>query len=149
MNRNVSSMTGVTLLEILLVLAISASIIMMSVRYYGSATYSLQANTVIQQVQGITAAIDSYTGGGSYGGINDTLIKPLLPGSSMITPWGTSIAISDPLPSSYQVTLPSVPKAVCALIYSKLQSNNHYQISTPCNSGNSPTDFKYTYVATA
>src|SRR5579883_2028793 len=136
---------GVTLLEILLVLAISASIIVMSVRYYSSATYSMQTNAAINEIQAITAAIDNYAGGGSYAGITSTIIQPLLPNDILTTPWGTKIDIGNIQPSSYTVTLPVVPRAVCMLVAARLQTNNHYQISTPCASSG-PTDLKYTYM---
>src|SRR5258706_13343412 len=96
-----SSMLGVTLLEILLVLAISASIILLSVRYYVSATSSLQANSAIQAVQAITATIDSYASNGSYEGITNPFLDSLLPKGTMTTPWGTPIKIDNILASSY------------------------------------------------
>ena len=49
---------GVTLLEIMLVLAIAAMIIVMSVRYYQSTTNAQQANAFVAQMQAIAAAMD-------------------------------------------------------------------------------------------
>ena len=49
---------GVTLLEIMLVLAIAAIIIVMSVRYYQSTTNAQQAHAFIAQMQAIQAALD-------------------------------------------------------------------------------------------
>jgi type II secretory pathway pseudopilin PulG len=141
---------GVTLLEILLVLAISASVILMSVRYYGTATASLQANSALEQIQALTATIDNYTAGMSYAGMTVPFIEVLMPRHSLQTPWGTQITIDTIKPSSYNVTLPQTPRAICSLIRSKLESNNHYKVTTPpCDSGVIATDFTYQYLANA
>ncbi len=147
-NYNYNNGLGVTLLEIMLVLAISASIIIMSVRYYGSATSSLQANNTLQQIQAITAAIDSYSFNGSYAEVTTPLVKSLLPQNTLTTSWGTPISIGSAKPSSYEVKLPSMPLSVCAQVYGKLAANNHYQIDKPCDS-NVASDFTYSYVANA
>lgn len=139
---------GVTLLEILLVLAISASILVMSVRYYGSATASLQANTTIEQIQAITATIDNYSAGLSYSSISTAFLQSLMPKHSLKTSWGTDISIDSVKPSSYSVTLPDTPKAICSLIRSKLESNNHYKVTTPA-CGEISADFTYQYLANA
>ena len=58
---------GVTLLEVLLVLAIAAMIIVMSIRYYQSASTSQQVNMTMEEIQAITAAADNLAiGSGSY-----------------------------------------------------------------------------------
>jgi type II secretory pathway component PulJ len=49
MKKQARSILGVTLLEIMLVLAVAAMIIIMSVRYYESANSSQQANATLQQ----------------------------------------------------------------------------------------------------
>jgi len=41
-------MSGVTLLEIMLVLAVAAMVIVMSIRYYRNATNSQNSNVIIQ-----------------------------------------------------------------------------------------------------
>ena len=80
MKRFAKSMLGVTLLEIMLVLAIAAMIIVMSVRYYQSASASQQVNAVLQQIQGITAAADGLaqaTGSYSAANVSSTTLAPL------------------------------------------------------------------------
>lgn len=156
MKRFAKSTLGVTLLEIMLVLAIAAMIIVMSVRYYQSASASQQANAVLQQVQGITAAADGLaqaTGSYSAASVSATTIAPLIPGGSasgFITPWGTTITIGSVSSSSYSVDLGSTPSGVCPLLVSKLATNNHYAVtpSTPsgCTSG-AATDVSYIYSA--
>lgn len=151
MKRSAKSMHGVTLLEIMLVLAIAAMIIVMSVRYYQSASASQQANAALQQIQGITAAADGLaqaTGSYSAAGISTSTLAPLLPGgltSGFITPWGTTITVTVSSPSKYTVTLPGTPSGVCPLLLSKLVANNHYTSSSTC--GTAAADVVYDYTA--
>lgn len=140
---------GVTLLEIMLVLAIAAMIIVMSVRYYQSATSSQQANSLLQQIQAITAAADGLaqsTGSYSAAGVNTTTVQALVPQNSMTTPWGTDITIPSATATTYTVNIASVPSGVCPLVLSKLQANNHYSTSTTCSSS-SATTINYVYTA--
>lgn len=149
MKRFGRAMLGVTLLEILLVLAIAAMIIVMSVRYYQSATSSQQANSTMQQIQAITAAADGLaqsTGSYSAGGVTTPTVQALVPQNSMTTPWGTSITVPTATATTYTVTIPAVPSAVCPLIVSKLQANNHYATTATCTAS-APTDVTYTYTA--
>lgn len=139
------SVRGVTLLEILLVLTISASILIMSIRYYGSATSSLHTNTALQQIEVITAIVDNYAIGTSYTGINTETVKSLLPSHALTTPWGTDIVIKSVASNAYEVVLPATPTQICPLILSKLAANTHYKVSSIC--GQSTTDFTYRYVA--
>jgi len=143
-----ASMLGVTLLEILLVLSISAAIIISSVRYYESATFSLYANTSLEQIQAITAAVDHFTAGTfSYEGVSTTVLATLLPSQSLGTGWGTNIAISAADPNSYSVVLPGMPAKVCPFVINRLETNKHYQVTSTCNP--TASDFTYTYVANA
>jgi type II secretory pathway pseudopilin PulG len=140
-------MVGVTLLEILLVLAVSASILIMSVRYYGSAVASLHANQTMEQIQVITATVDNYTAGLSYANISTAFVQALLPKHALSTPWGTNVSLGNPKPNSYNVTLPAMPASVCALVHAKLEGNKHYAVSTPCRGVAS--DFSYQYTSNA
>jgi type II secretory pathway pseudopilin PulG len=147
MKRIKQSMLGVTLLEIMLVLAIAAMIIVMSVRYYQSAVSSQQANAILQQIQAITAAADSLaqsTGSYTLGSVNISTIKTLVPTNSMTTPWGTAINVVPVGATSYTVTIPLVPTAVCPLINTRLLANNHFTNVTACSG---VTTLSYTYKA--
>lgn len=143
----ITKIAGVTLLEILLVLTISTSIILMSIRYYGSATQSLQANSALQTIQAITATIDGFTSNGSYSGITEVFLKQLLPNNSLITPWGTNIQLTNVQPNAYTIILHETPHAACTLISARLATNNHYKIKTICKQ--TTADFTYTYLANA
>ena len=143
MKKFKSSMLGVTLLEIMLVLAIAAMIIVMSIRYYQSAGTSNQANAVLQQIQAITAMADNLAQtNGSYSQISSGTLKPLLPGNSFTAPWGGAITISNPTTISYDVSIASTPGAVCTLILNRLKNNAQYTgVTCPPSGGN----LTYTY----
>jgi type II secretory pathway pseudopilin PulG len=146
MKRNLKSIMGVTLLEIMLVLAIAAMVIVMSIRYYQSATSSQQANSALEQIQSITAAIDSISqGSGGYtaSAVNMTNVQPLLPKNGQLTPWNTTITTTPSSVTSYSMTLPSTPAAVCPVLKSKLSTSTHYSVTTSCSA--SAADFTFTY----
>lgn len=147
MKRFVKSMLGVTLLEIMLVLAIAAMIIVMSVRYYQSASSSQQANNVLSQIQSITAAADSLaqaTGSYSGGNVNTASIKPLLPANGLVTPWGSAIGVTGATNNQYTVSFPSTPIGVCNIVKSQLGANAHFAVTATCASVGS---FVYTYTS--
>jgi len=131
MKKGFKTVLGVTLLEVMLVLAIASMIIVMSVRYYQSASSSQQANNVLQQIQGIVSASDSLAQGqGSYSAanINNSTLQPLLPAGGLTTPWGDPITVASTGATSYTIDIGSVPSGVCPLLYSKLATNNHFTI---------------------
>ncbi len=134
MKKMSKSILGVTLLEVMLVLAIAAMVIVMSVRYYQSATANQQANSLMQQIQGITAAADGLAQGtGSYTGVTGAAVAPLLPGGStsgLKTPWGTTITVTGAA-TSYTVSIPGVPYNVCPLVVSQLAGNKKFSTVTP------------------
>jgi type II secretory pathway pseudopilin PulG len=148
MNKKLKSALGVTLLEVMLVLAIAAMIIVMSVRYYQSASSSQQANAVLEQVQGIVSAADGLAqakGSYSAAGINNSSLTPLLPGGGLTTPWGEPIAVSGATSTTYTIDLGSVPSGVCPLLYSKLSTNNNFSVSGTCSpTAATPTTITYT-----
>ena len=146
MKRFEKSILGVTLLEIMLVLAIAAMIIVMSVRYYQSATSSQQANSVLEQIQGIVAAADGLAQAtGTYSGnVTSAAIAPLLPAGGMTAPWGQAITFGTVSKSSYVMNVPGVPNGVCTLLESKLHANNHFSYSGSCGSGST---LAVTYIA--
>lgn len=131
MKRFYKSALGVTLLEVMLVLAIAAMIIVMSVRYYQSASSSQQANAVLEQIQGIVSAADSLSqANGAYTAsvVKNSALQPLLPGGGLMTPWGESITVTFGSGTTYTINIGSVPSGVCPLLYSKLGTNNHFTI---------------------
>jgi type II secretory pathway pseudopilin PulG len=95
MKRNFKSMLGVTLLEIMLVLAIAAMIIVMSIRYYQSASLNQKLNAAVDTITGIVAAGESYLSAyGTFSNITSG-IKNYLPGGNIPTsPWGGALTIT-------------------------------------------------------
>lgn len=149
MKRFAKSMHGVTLLEIMLVLAIAAMIIVMSVRYYQSATSSQQANSILQQIQAITAAADGLAqASGSYtsASVSNSSLSPLLPANGLVSPWGGAINVTGATATSYNVNIAGVPAGVCPLLVSKLAANNHYSDMSPATAAGCPSaTVSYTY----
>jgi type II secretory pathway pseudopilin PulG len=139
---------GVTLLEVMLVLAIAAMIIVMSVRYYQSATSSSQANAALSQVQAIIAAADGLAqSGGSYAGtVSSTALAPLLPARGLYMPWGEAVTIAAPSASTFTIAFTSIPRGVCPLLNARLISNNHISATGTCNES-AVSAITYTYNA--
>lgn len=136
MKRLTKYVFGVTLLEVMLVLAIAAMIIVMSIRYYQSASSSQQANAFLAQLQAIvTAAEQMAQTTGSFATaingsqINTSNLAPLLPDNAFVAPWGSSISIQNVTPSSFQVLLATIPTSVCPLVRARLDVNNRYSSS--------------------
>src|SRR3954470_14535314 len=90
MKRSFKSAYGVTLLEIMLVLAIAAMIVVMSIRYYQSASLNQKVAATMDNVTGIISAGESYySSTSSLAGLTSTQIAPYLPGSVMpAAAWG-------------------------------------------------------------
>ncbi len=136
MKRFSKSMLGVTLLEIMLVLAIAAMIIVMSIRYYQAANQSQQANSFLEQVQGITATVESLAiGSGTYSTITVTNLQTMLPGgaNALNAPWGGAITFA-PAANGFTLTVPAPSTPTCTLITKQLSVNNHYVVSATCGS---------------
>jgi type II secretory pathway pseudopilin PulG len=134
---------GVTLLEILLVLAIASLIIIMSIRYYQTALNSNNSNVILEQVQNITAAADNLSvAGNTYSGVSTTSVSNIAGAANMVTPYKSNIIISAGAPSTYTVTIPGLPKEVCASLAAKLKPNTKYT-GVICSAGT----VTYTYNA--
>lgn len=135
MMRRFGSMIGVTLLEILLVLAIAAMILVMSVRYYQSATANQQANTIIEQLQAIAAAGDSISmSTGSYSAVTSTQVQAFLGGSTLAlsVPWGGSVSVAGSA-NSISITYANMPPAVCTIVRQKIQQSPAFSGNSSCS----------------
>jgi type II secretory pathway pseudopilin PulG len=136
MRKFYKSTMGVTLLEIMLVLAIAAMIIVMSVRYYQGASANQQANAFVSQVQAITAGVENLTlgGGKSYSSVQTTDLTPLLGNNAFNTPWGGTISFSGQQTGFQLSGYPTPSAAACTLIRNQLQANNKYTVAEGCGS---------------
>lgn len=140
-----SRMLGATLLEVMLVLAVAAMIIVMSVRYYQTATTNQQVNSALSIIQGISAAADGLaqaTGSYSAGGVSTSTIAPLMPagvkdaaGTAMTSPWGGSVAVAATSATVYTITFSNTPQAVCSLVKSRVVASSKFTSSTTCAAG--------------
>jgi type II secretory pathway pseudopilin PulG len=138
------SLAGVTLLEIMLVLAIAAMIIVMSVKYYQNASSSQSTNAALQAIQSITAAADGIAQGtGTYTSATAANVVKIAGSSALNLPWGSSITIT-PSAGSYVVSLPNTPVNVCNSLIFKLKANTHYTSVTSACAG--VATFSYNYV---
>ena len=148
MKKISKSILGVTLLEVMLVLAIAAMVIVMSVRYYQSASANQQATSIVQQIQGIISAADSVAQAGaspSYTLVTVAAITPLMPGGVLTTLWpGGVISIPTTTATSYTVRFTLMPKTVCPLVRAQLAANTKFSALTTCST-TGVTTFNYTY----
>ena len=140
--RSIKTMLGVTLLEIMLVLAIAAMIIVMSVRYYQTASTAENVNAALEQIQAISVGIDSLVqGAGSYSsalGTSNSGLNSILPSNWNMTPWGATMTVSG-ASAGYTITIGNMPTTeICKLFVSKLKANQRYSIAT-CSAGGSLT----------
>jgi type II secretory pathway pseudopilin PulG len=145
MMKSMKKMLGVTLLEIMLVLAIAAMVIVMSIRYYQSANTAQQTNSILSQIQAIGAAADSLAqGAGTYTAATQANVTSLMPAGGMTTPWGTAVTIV-PAATTYTVTIAGMPPGVCAGLVTRLAANGHFGTLSAC--GAAAANFSYTYTA--
>lgn len=151
MKKVMKSVLGVTLLEVMLVLAVAAMIIVMSVRYYQSATANQQANSALQIIQGIAAAADSLaqsSGAFNGAGVTAAAVQSLMPNNSLALPWGTTATWAGTSATVYTVTMPSMPAQVCQRVSASIRSNPKLSMTSgACGTSGSAT-FTYTYTST-
>jgi type II secretory pathway pseudopilin PulG len=144
MKKNIKSIAGVTLLEIMLVLAIASMVIVMSIRYYQNATNSQNVNVILEEIQNVTAAADNVSqGSGGYSGVSTVGVTAVAGANNMKTPYGSMIAVGTGGASTYTVSVPGLPGAVCTQILTKLKGNSKYA-GTACSASGALT---YTYNA--
>ena len=124
MKKSSHSMLGVTLLEIMLVLAIAAMVIVMSIRYYQSASNNQKIAAGLNAVTSIIAAGESVLGAsGSLGNVATDAL-PYLPSNRMPnSPWGGPMTISGAAASTYTIVM-NIPSAVCPAFLTLVQQNS-------------------------
>ena len=135
MKRYDQSVQGATLLEIMLVLAIAAMIIVMSIRFYQSASNAQSANSILQQFQAITAAADNLgqaSGGYLAAGVDAASIKALIGSKNLNSPFG-AVTIGTATATTFPITFPSVPVAVCTIVTKQIQNNPKAVSANTCS----------------
>jgi Tfp pilus assembly protein PilE len=147
MTRSIRSILGATLLEVMLVLSIVGLIILMSVKYYQSATSSSQIQQVMGMIQAITSAADNIAASGSgytSSALTASNLKAIAGSNALSTPWGSTVTVTAGGSNSYTVSIPSVPQGVATIVCIKLKANSKYTGAT-CTGGT----VAYTYNASS
>jgi type II secretory pathway pseudopilin PulG len=141
MKKLIKSIAGVTLLEIMLVLAIASLVIVMSIRYYTNATAAENINIIIESTQNIAAAMDNLSStAGNYSTVSTSALSATVGSANMKTPYGSTITVGSNTGGTYVVSIPSLPSAVCLGLVQKLKSNSKF--TSPTCTGTTVT---YTY----
>ncbi len=139
MKRSFKLALGVTLLEIMLVLAIAAMVVVMSIRYYQSASTNQKVAATLNAATAIMAAGENYLSStGSFTGIVDASITPYMPGGVMpVSPWGGgSLSVTaGGGGATYSINVPGLTaggtgQAVCAQINQLLLKNSKMSMVT-------------------
>lgn len=134
MKKAFKSVGGVTLLEIMLVLAIASMIIVMSIRYYQSASNSQKLSQAVNDITGIIAAQESFFNAtGALGAASS--IQAYLPGNVVPTaPWGGSYTVATTASNIWTIAIPNVPTgSTCTSLTSMLQRNSKLSVSASCD----------------
>lgn len=131
MKRFEKSMQGVTLLEIMLVLAIAAMIVVMSIRYYQSAQSNQQANIAVSEIQAVMAAMDNMGMAAGYNNskVTQANLSAIVGANNMITPTNGNITLGAQTATTYALTVP-LNTAICPNVVAKLQGNT--KITADC-----------------
>lgn len=140
---------GVTLLEIMLVLAVAAMVIVMSIKYYDTANTSQMANLAMNQIQAITAAADNIgIGTGDFSGIaaNGSNVANIVAGTDTLTSaTGGTVTITGGTAASYTVGM-VLNKSVCPSVDAKLAAIK--KITTHSCDSDGKLTYTYTYQST-
>lgn len=126
-----TKMLGVTLLEIMLVLAIIGVVIAMSIRYFQSASSGQRIASGLNAVQGVVGAVENYRmGGGQMSSIDSA--KAYMPGGEWpASPWtGKIVTVAGT--SNYSITM-DVASTACVDFKAKLEANGF--TTSACSSG--------------
>lgn len=134
MKRTIKSMVGVTLLEIMLVLAIAAMVIVMSIRYYQSASLNQKLNAAVDTVTGIIAAAESYlSANGTFSGLGGSSLNVYLPGGKLPnSPWGGTVGVTASGSSAFVINM-NAPTAGCTQLLAILTKNNSKITGSACS----------------
>lgn len=143
MKRSFKSVLGVTLLEIMLVLAIAAMVIVMSIRYYQSASLNQKVSVTMNNITGIVAATESYMSAtGTLAGLTSAVIVPYLPSGKMPNSgWGVQMTIKGGAATSFDIGAGTVPADACKILTQMISQNSKMK-ATAC--GTTSTDFTVT-----
>jgi len=140
MKQFARSNLGVTLLEIMLVLAIASMVIVMSIRYYQSASSNQQATNAIQGIQGIIAAMDNLGMNGGYTNVTTADLTSVVGANNMRTPTNALYTVTGNTATTYVLTAP-LNGTICPNVMAKLRNNA--KITVPDCSATGTLTFTY------
>ena len=126
MKKLLKSTSGVTLLEVLLVLVIASLILVMSIRYYQTASQNAKVNAGMETLTGVMASVDSYlVAGNALAAMTATTLGPFMPnGAAPNNPWtGAPITVTGTA-ANYTVGFANVPTAACTALNNLALQNN-------------------------
>ena len=165
MKKTIKSIIGVTLLEIMLVLAVASLIIIMSIRYYQSAQTSAAVQDLQNALASMIATADNIgLSSGTYTGLTQQTLVANLPASmissasagTIKSPWGDIglvIGVTGTPPGSAYTatyTMPGpTPAAACFSLVGFVNNIAKQHLSTPASTSNCPGSFSYTYSLSA
>jgi len=132
--KKLKSVMGVTLLEIMLVLAVAAMVIVMSIKYYKSASEAQNVNALVEAVHGIIGAADTYaqSSGSGYAGLTATNITNVAGSNALNNPFGAPLTLGAATATTYTIGISGMPTTACAQFILKVQTNSKITIATPC-----------------
>jgi type II secretory pathway pseudopilin PulG len=137
-------MLGVTLLEVMLVLAIIAMIIVLSIRYYQGASTTQQATSAVGIAQAVVAAANNIGGAsGNYSTVDTTSVTSLLSAGGVSMPWGGTVGVVGTAAGVLTMTFPSTPVAVCTIVKGQFSGNTKFAVT--CPAGPAAGDMVITY----
>lgn len=125
--------SGVTLIEITLVLSIIGLILVSSIKFYKTASARSQVLAILEDLQVIAGIADSYAVMSGYANFSTSSLPDHLQNSQ----WG-HVTISDTTISGYSVTFESVPQSVCGSI-SPMLTHTKFTTNNDCSSSGAMT----------
>ncbi len=141
MKKSPQSILGVTLLEIMLVLAIAAMVIVMSIHYYQSASNNQKIAAGMNTIMAVAAAGESYLATGPSTGLqsaSNSTLSPYLGGTMPTSPWGGAITVAGVSSTSYTITMTvSKDPVVCTQLIALISQNSKLNTPAPTCSGGS------------
>lgn len=138
MKRTYKSMMGVTLLEIMLVLAIAALVIVMSIRFYSSASNSQKVNAMVTIASALNSAAEACASANSGDLTTCTNLAPYMPNNVMPrTPWGSPIqgpSIGEN-GTTAQFQFTAIPEGAATMFTNALNPNSNPKITAVSATG--------------
>lgn len=129
--------TGITLLEVVLVLAIIGLILTLTVRYFNVASTSEQVNQAMTEIQTITKASYQWLqvqrqadfASGNPIDINKLQQAGLIDATQITDPWGGAITVEPGTSDSnlVHISLPNVSEKICKNLKTRMSGVTNHQ----------------------